>query len=251
MNPNELDWHYVNLKSRPDRDQHARDQFARHGITPTRFDAFTPDQWNREPEKVERMRNRTPGAIGCYQSQVALIREAHLTGKTVVVCEDDVVFCSDLPKRLDYITANMPRDWDIFYLGATFHVPGVWCHHADCATWGEIGVDVEPTADPHILRTYGIWGTYCYIVNPANAGKVYDLMEANIHGADGIDHLAIRLGPKLRTFCFVPGCVWQYDNESNIGSGITRFSGFKKLGPYAWTERMENFDPTTFDWKAQ
>jgi len=244
----DIDWYYINLASRPDRDNHAREQFQRYNIRARRFEGFTPEEWPGDSTKVDRMRKRTPGAVGCYQSQMHIIRLAQGGDRVVAVCEDDVVLCNDLEKRLDYIDSNLVWDWDIFYLGATFHVPGVWCHHKDCATWGSIGVDAEPTTDPRILRTYGIWGTYAYLVNPKNAAKVCTLFDEHIHQSDGIDHLAIRLGSRLNTFCFIPGCAWQYDSESNIGNGITRFSSFKKLGPYAWTDRMEEFNPLGFDW---
>ncbi len=28
-----------------------------------------------------------------------------------------------------------------------------------------------------------------------------------------------------------------------------RFSGFKELGDYVWTENMNDFDPAAFDWQ--
>jgi hypothetical protein len=99
------------------------------------------------------------------------------------------------------------------------------------------------------MRVYGEWGTYAYLVNGKNADKVLRLFNDNIHRARGIDHLAIILGDRLNAFCFVPGCAWQYDNQSNIGNGITEFSHFKSLGPYVWTYKMDEFDPTEFEWK--
>ncbi len=247
------DWHYVNLKSRPDRREHAEAEFAKAGISAQRFEAFTPDQWTGDPAKVARMQagvpGGTPGAIGCYMSQTAVIRTVVDSDRIVGVCEDDICFCEDIQKRLGYIGEHLPAEWDIVYLGATVHVPGEWYKHPDCEEWAHLGRDAEPTADPHIMRVYGEWGTYGYLVNGRNARKVLDLFDANIHRARGIDHLAMILGPQLKQYCFVPGCCWQYDNQSNIGDGITRFSGFRELGPYAWTDRMEDFDPTRFDWE--
>ncbi len=249
----DIAWHYINLASRPDRNRHAMVAFTEVGLPARRFEALTPAQWTGDPAKVARMQagvpGGTPGAIGCYLSQTEVIRTVVDTDKIVAVCEDDICFCNDFPKRLQYITEHLTWDWDIFYLGATFHVPGVWCHHKDCKDWGAIGRDAEPTTDKHIMRVYGEWGTYAYFVNGRNARKVLDLYDANIHRARGIDHLNIILGDRLNSYCFVPGCCWQYDNESNIGTGVTRFSHFKKLGPYAWTDRMEDFNPSTFDWE--
>lgn len=245
-----IEWWWINLSSRPDRREHAEKEFAKAGIKAERFEAFMPDQWPGPEKMVAKMRATTPGAIGCYQSQTEVIRTVLDTDRIVAVCEDDICFCSDMPKRLEYIAEHLTWDWDIFYLGATFHVPGVWCHHKDCENWGTIGVDAKPTPDPHIMRVYGQWGTYSYLVNGRNARKVLDLFDANIHRARGIDHLCIILGNRLNAYCFVPGCAWQYDNLSDIGHGVTLFSGFKKLGPYAWTEKMTDFDPRWFDWQT-
>ncbi len=245
-----IEWHYINLASRPDRDRHARAEFAKAGLTARRFEAFLPKHWEGTPEQVARMQAGTPGAIGCYHSQMEVIRTVVDTNRIAGVCEDDICFCSDMPKRLAHIAEHLTWDWDIFYLGATFHVPGEWYKDPDCKEWGAIGKDVEPTFDKHIMRVYGEWGTYGYLVNGCNARKVLDLFDANLHRARGIDHLAIILGDRLNAFAFVPGCCWQYDNESDIGCGyITQFSRFKELGPYAWTEYMEDFDPAGFDWE--
>ena len=250
VNPQDIDWRYINLDSRPDRKEHAELEFAKCGISVKRYPARLPKHWMSPLENVERMQNRTPGAIGCFMSQMHLIWRAHNEQKVVAVCEDDVCFCKDLPKRLDYIANAVTWPWDIIYLGATFHVPGKWYANPECQDWASLGKDVATTEDPRILRTYGIWGTYAYLVNPATAERTHKLFSKNIHRADGIDHLAILLGPQLHTYCFVPGCAWQYDNPSDIGDGITRFSGFKKLGPYVWADHMEDFDPTTFNWQT-
>jgi GR25 family glycosyltransferase involved in LPS biosynthesis len=254
MNWRDISWHYVNLDSRPDRREHAEQQFARHGIEVRRQRGFLPDEWPGDPADVARMRATTPGAIGCYHSQTQIIRDHARPGNVVAVCEDDVCFCEDLPKRLQYIEDHIwwdeTWDWDIFYLGATFHTPGEWYKHVDCKDWGpRLGCDAQPTTDPHFMRVYGEWGTYAYLVNGNNAGKVLHLLDENVHRSRGIDHLFIILGDAVNAYCFAPGCAWQYDNQSNIGRGVTEFSGFKKLGPYVWTDRMEDFDPTTFEWR--
>lgn len=254
MAPQDLEWWYINLPERPDRRAHAEEQFRLAGIgNVLRFEARRPDDWNGPPEKVHRMMHRTPGAIGCYHSQSTLIAYAGTSGKYVVVCEDDATFCHDLQARLEYICGWLRRsgvDWDLFWLGGTFHNPSEWCHRSDCKVWGPmIGRDVEPTDDPRILRTYGIWSTYAYIVNPANALRVHHLFYQEMQASDGIDHLCIILGPRLNCYCFVPGCVKQYDNQSNIGNGITRFSGFAKLGPHWYQDRMDQFDPTNHEWR--
>jgi GR25 family glycosyltransferase involved in LPS biosynthesis len=245
-----LDNWVINLAHRTDRMAHANQQFARANLPVDRFEAFLPEEWPGPEEKVARIRARTPGAIGCYQSQTHVIRTAVGSDRIVGVFEDDVCFCEDLQDRLAYLEEHLTWDWDVLYLGATFHVPGVWYANPDCAAWHHRGRDVEPTDDPHILRVFGEWGTYAYFVNGRNARKVLDALDEMLPNSDGIDHNFIRIGDALNCYCLVPGAAWQMDNASDIGTGgFTHFSHFKKLGPYVWTERMEDFDPSTFDWE--
>lgn len=241
-----LNWYYVNLDSRPDRRKHAEAQFASIGVTPERVRGELPGD-HIGPRKFERMRKRTPGAIGCYVSQRSIIERGE-PGNVVAVCEDDVVFAKDVPKRLEYAAEALPDDWEVFYLGATFHVPGEWHRRVECHEWAHYQADVIPTDDPRILRVFGMWGTYAYFVNGDHAGKVLALLEENCVRSDGIDHNFMILGDKVKAYCLVPGMAWQYDNQSNIGDGVTYFSGFKKLGPYVWQDYMEDFDPSTYAW---
>ncbi len=234
---------YVNLASRPDRNEHAQAQFAKAGVEARRFEGYLPKDWPGLPTKVARMQARTPGAIGCMMSQMHVMRNYQGGDRMVGVFEDDVVFCDDFQKRMDYIAKTMNWEWDILWLGATVHInPAVW--HVDT-----IGQDAHRTTDKRILQCFGIWSTYAYFVNGKSVERVLSLLDQNMYRADGIDHCMIKyVEPHLKTYCFVPGCCWQYDNQSNIGNGVTEFSHFRKLGPYVWADRVEDFDPDTFYW---
>ena len=105
------------------------------------------------------------------------------------------------------------------------------------------------TDDPRIIRTYGCFCTYAYIINKNSLEKIIKLLDENVHLSMGIDWLFILLQPRLKTFAFVPGMVKQMDNQSDIGDGITVFSGFSKLNGteensrYWWQNKMEDFNP--------
>jgi len=240
----EVEWWYVNLPQRTDRDVHARKQFAKHALHARRFEAFLPSDWHEKPGDTDKMRP-TPGAIGCYLSQRHLTRTVQGTDRIVGVCEDDVLFCDDLCDRLQYIEDNFDLDWDVFWLGSTYHInPPVW--HKDT-----LGKDFELTGIKYIHRAFGCWGTYAYLVNGRSVRKILELFEQNVHRARGIDDLYIMLEPKLNTFCFTPGMAFQIDGPTNIGvggDGITRFSHFHKLGPYVFTKRLTDFDYDNFNW---
>lgn len=237
-----IDWAYVNLHQRPDRQAHAAAEFAQQGIVPRRVPGLlsTRDTWYPTP-LTQRMYNRTPGAIGCWLSQMTALRSAP-QDKIAAVCEDDVCFCKDLRERIAYLGAHVPANWDIVWLGATFHCnPPVW--HKDT-----LGFDAKRVGH-RIFRGFGIWSTYAYLVNPRSAARILDMMDTYMADSDGIDHCAILyLEPQLNTYFMVPGCAWQVDGQSNIGTGVTEFSAFRRLGPYAWADRMQDFDPDTFNW---
>jgi GR25 family glycosyltransferase involved in LPS biosynthesis len=226
---------FVNLDIRDDRLRHMQKQFRRIGLRAVRQKGILPHEVKGDRSKYKAMLNRTPGALGCHMSQVEVMKKALDIGKHAFVMEDDLVFCTDFNERLEYIERFLDgREWDVFWLGATFHSnPPVW--HKD--------KDAERTEDPRILRTYGIWSTYAYIVNHSSISKIINLLDENVHDSPGIDTLFIKLQPQLNTFCFIPGCVKQFDNKSNIGTGMTVFSNFASLGAYWYQETMHDFNP--------
>lgn len=252
---------FINLDHRTDRLKHMQEQLSRIGLNATRTRGLLPQEVNEPHDKIAVMQARTPGAIGCHYSQVSIMETALSLGKSAFVMEDDLIFCADFNKRMEHIENFLnTRDWDIFWLGGTYHVGGNYGWHKNnhgnepklCTC--TLGKDAEQTDDPRIMRTYGIWGTYAYIVNHKAIPHILNLLDQNVYRSIGIDWLFIMLMPELKTYCFAPGCVKQMDNLSDIGlngdkPAITYFSGFKNLGPYWYQERMEDFNPLQFNWQ--
>lgn len=244
---NDYHWMYINLDSREDRREHMQNEFSRIHIHANRLPAILPTEVNQPPHKLYTMLNRTPGAIGCHYSQVKVMEQALAAGKNAIVFEDDLIFCDDFKERLEYIQRFMDNnEWDIFWLGGTYHVDPTWhkskngqhahpdlqmCH---CT----LDKDWEFTKDTRIVRTYGCWSTYAYIVNYNSLERILDLLDQNVYRSMGIDWLFILLQPNLNTFAFNPGCVRQYNNQSNIGSGITDFDTFANLGKHWFKDKL-------------
>lgn len=232
---------YLNLEHRVDRRERMENSLTALGLHAWRTpggQAYAGDQ-----ERVRVMRERTPGTIGCYVGQCAIMQEALKLGLHAFVMEDDVVFCDDFWDRLKIIGWFLDaRPWDIFWFGGTYHLnPPVW--HKD-----DLGRDVERTNNDRILKTYGIWSTYAYLVNRESIQKVLHGLERVLPTSVGIDTSMIQLQPEWETFCFAPGCVKQYDSWSDIGNDMTYFSNFDKLGPHWYQERMEHFNPGMYNW---
>lgn len=246
---------YINLDHRTDRREKMEQELERVGLNAERIRGMPYQEYNGDQSKVQVMFNRTKGAIGCHYSQVKIMEMALNKGKSAFVLEDDVVFATDVIKRLDYAQDFLNNhNWDVFWLGGTYHLnPPRW-HDAghtnselpncDCT----LNKDIECTEDPRILRTYGCWSTYAYIVNYNSLPKILKLLEDNVHESIGIDWLFIKLQPKLNCYCFAPAMAKQYDNQSDIGNGVTYFSEFHKLGQFWFADKMEDFDPLTFNW---
>lgn len=251
---------FLNLEHRKDRLEHMQLQLNRIGVDAIRTLGRKPNEYDLSDPKVQVMLNRTPGAIGCHFGQIEIMKKAHVFGKHAFVMEDDLIFCEDFKIRLkcmgDFLGS---RDWDVMWLGATFHSPAFWHPEGsskmppDCSA--HLGKDFEHTEDPHFKKTYGAFCTYAYIVNHTSIEKILSLFDEHLHTSIGIDWLFIKLQPKLNCFAFVPGSVKQMDNQSDIGNGITMFSGFSRLNgteensKYWYQNLYHEFDPNTFAWK--
>lgn len=257
---------FVNLDTRKDRLDHMTKELSRVGISAVRQRGIPWRELNPNDPNLQVMLNRTPGAAGCHASQVEVIKKAFEIGKNAFVMEDDIVFASDIHERMDYIDKFLAgKEWDIFWLGATFHSPAYWHKKGqsnmrpDCSA--QLGKDFDDTGDPRIKRTYGAFCTYAYIVNYKSIQKVLGLLDKHLHESIGIDWLMIKIQPQLQCFAFVPGSVRQMNNLSDIGTNrdgtpaMTVFSGFSKLNGteensrYWFQDKIENFDPNTFQWR--
>lgn len=242
---------YINLAHRTDRNEHMKRELARVGLEAIRFPALKTSEHVWDEYKTNVMQKRTSGAIGCHYSQVAVMEEALKQNKDAFVMEDDLIFCTDIKERLDYIQHFLnTHEWDVLFLGGTVSIDPYWhkkghspdLQMCDC----NLEVDAERTDDPKILRTYGAFSTHCYIVNKNSIEKILKYFDENVHLSMGIDWLLIKMQPQLKAFMFVPGCVKQMDNLSDIGNGITRFSGFKMLGEHWFQDKMEDFNYDNF-----
>lgn len=233
---------FVNLDHRQDRLVRMIASLDAVGLRASRTRGILPAEYAGDRARVEVMRKRTPGAIGCYFSQLSIMETALKVRKHAFVMEDDLVFCSDFHKRMFVIDkfCEVHPQWDVIWLGGTFHINPPY--------WHKRTRDAEVTDDPRMIRTYGAFCTYAYVVNKRSLDTVLELLDRQLETTIGIDYSFIRIQPRLHTYAFVPGCVKQYDNQSDIGKGMTIFSGFSKLGPYWFQDKMEDFDPATFDW---
>lgn len=101
----------INLVDRSDRRREIIDQLNHvGGLAPniSFFDAHRPDAPGEFPSL---------GARGCFESHLAILREAHERGsKTLLVLEDDLDFTREGRARIESeITELAAREWSFFY----------------------------------------------------------------------------------------------------------------------------------------
>jgi len=252
---------FVNMDHRGDRLTHMLNQLNKVGLNATRTRGMRPDEYKGDYTKVATMLRRTQGALGCHMSQVQVMKDALERNLHAFVMEDDLVFCEDFSKRWDYIQDWMvSHEWDVFWLGSSFHCNPPYWHNKGGSTdrrnnaSSELGYDAKQTDDIRIVRTYGAFATFAYLVNKSSIEKILTMFDEHIHKSIGIDWLFILLQPQLKCFSFVPGSIKQMNSMSDIGVGMTNWSGFLKLNgtlensAYVYQERMEDFDPLNFNW---
>lgn len=208
--------------------------------------------------KTARMRTNGNGTVGCTVSHLSILNDCLYRGVDAFVMEDDLDFATDTVKRLDnaenFLNEN---EWDIFFLGGTYHVnPCVWhsnnghSHiHPEMANCNcHLNRDAERTENPRIIRTYGCWCTYAYIINKDSIRKILDLSYYHMDNTYALDQLWIKLQPMLKCYAYIPAIAKQYDCISDVQGHQHQFSNFSKLGGYWWQNLETDFDPNNFDW---
>lgn len=252
---------FVNLDHRTDRLAHMTEQLNRIGLSATRTRGMKPEEYKGDFSKVATMFKRTQGAVGCHFSQLKIMQDALQQDKHAMVMEDDIVFCEDFEQRWEAINHWLESsDWDVFWLGSSFHINPPYWHCKGGSkdqrnnASAELGYDAKVISPGNrIIQTYGAFATFAYLVNKNSIAKILDLMDEHLHKSIGIDWLMILLQPQLKCYAFLPGCVKQMDSQSDIGDGITRWSGFLQLNgtkensAYVYQERLEMFDPYNFN----
>lgn len=244
---------YLNLDKRYDRLLHIQSELNRVGIKAERTRGKLPEEFNSTDPKIQVMWNRTKGAVPCHYGQVEIMKKALAAGKHAFVMEDDCILASDVKERLIIAEEFLKdKDWTALWGGGTYHKNNdTWWHkkghsidlqQCNCT----LGVDAEKTDSKYFVRTYGAFSTHCYIINHKHIQDVLDFLDKNVHLSMGIDWLMILMQPNVYAYSFVPGFARQLDNMSNIGNGVTNFSGFARLGTHWFQDKMENFNYDTF-----
>jgi GR25 family glycosyltransferase involved in LPS biosynthesis len=123
----------------------------------------------------------------------------------VLICEDDAKFRQDFVQSLDEYMADLPQDWDIFYLGAVKN-------------------ETRPV-NKHWVRQVVSTGTQAYCVNPAKVDLFIQIAREFDHHID----VAYRVwANRTNAYIAQPNLVIQHDGFSDLrGELVSDFQGFQ------------------------
>ena len=96
----------INRSDRPERLRHAHEELSKQNLNVHVFKAIVG----------------RPGWKGCRDSHLQIM-EMCRNEETFLVLEDDVVFLGDYHSAVEQAMAELPRDWDCLFLGASPQEP--------------------------------------------------------------------------------------------------------------------------------
>jgi glycosyl transferase, family 25 len=215
----------VNLPERLDRLKSAKKQLARAGWS------LGPAQVQRFPAHsfADRAGFPNAGARGCFQSHLECLRRAQRDHReSVLILEDDITFCSALPRLSQSVLSQMESlNWDFVYFG----------HEGT----GEIPRAERNTPEVHFdrwstdLLTTHFYGVSARILSRLIAhldhiaNGVEGDQEAGPMPLDGAYNIFRRNNPDVRCLIAVPKLGWQRPSRSDIMPKA--FDGLRVLHP--------------------
>lgn len=125
--------------------------------------------------------------------------------ENVLICEDDAIFRDDFNEVIDEYMADLPPNWDIFYLGALKN-------------------QIAPM-NKHWVRQIETTGSHAYCVNPDKVDLFIHIARENEKWID----VAYRLWcDRTNAYIAHPNLVIQSDGYSDLRESETQdFKGFK------------------------
>lgn len=144
--------------------------------------------------------------VATIKSHMGVIKDAiYNEYDKIAIFEDDIIFCDDFDKRLKYYIENIPKDWDIMYLGSNLN---------SCQ---------EPALIKHgIYKVKESYGCFAIILNNKNG-----LFQKIVNGENyniPYDNYIRSLQKELNCYVFKPFFVKTLYTQSDINPDRGEFS---------------------------
>jgi GR25 family glycosyltransferase involved in LPS biosynthesis len=172
----------INLDKRLDRWEESQKEFQKINIEVERYSAF-------DGNKIKNVENlfvghfEKAGQFGCLISHLNIIKKAKESKiPSVVILEDDVVFCDNFNQEFNLSMIEMPKDWDMIFFGSNHvHSPikisdricklrraySAHCYVIRDRMYDELIGLIEPMNEPLDVTYANIQSTHnCYVFNP-------------------------------------------------------------------------------------
>ena len=179
----------INLAKATDRLAQAQDNFKKLGTKFLRIEAVNTCYL---PKKINMWSQ--PGQLGGATTHNLCAKVAkHMNWDHVAIFEDDFVLCEDFEQRLETGVKQLPKDWDIVFLGG--------CRHQAPPTY----------YSDNLVRANKTFGMVGYILNK----KFYDkyIECTNDIGNLGIEYGLFKYQHKVNSFAIYPEVITQKDHQ--------------------------------------
>lgn len=197
---------YINLESRPDRNEHVMDELNRIGLDQkaVRFNAIKLANGQKNS-----------GALGCSMSHLKCLEIAKSNNwPHVLICEDDIMFLDPsflISQMNTFFSKNM--SWDVLLLAGNNMLP----YSAVDNTCIQVG---------HCLTTTGYIVQNHYfdtLIKNYKEGIVQLMKNPEDKKTYAIDKYWIRLQQQDKWFLIIPLSVIQREDYSDIEGKVTNF----------------------------
>ena len=181
----------INLDKRSDRWSRMRSRFSENGLDlVVRFPAIDgatltiPASWQS-----------FPGAYGCLQSHLAVVKQAREKAQpSVLIFEDDVVLAPELNKTFDRYVDQVPPDWDMLFFGAIHGPPLI-------------------KVARNLVRVKHSLSTFAYALKHT----IYDeFIEQARKATNVLDESTRALQRDFNCYCFKPNVAWVEEDYSDV-----------------------------------
>lgn len=147
------------------------------------------------------------GQVGCLISHLETLKLAKKNNyKSILILEDDVVFCENFESKLNNIYNNFPNDWDMFYLSGSLIKEGKKYNYYS-----------------ELISTHT---THCYAVNSSAYDILIKLLENNIF-TKPVDSSYVSIQESLKSFISMPIISYQESGFSDIHNSHASYDSIK------------------------
>lgn len=147
------------------------------------------------------------GAIGCLLSHLEILKIAENNKySSILILEDDVGFAENFQQKIEKLSNNFPKEWDMFYLSGSLIKEGKQFENYS-----------------ELLSSHT---THSYAVNSSAYKTLIKLLIKNIY-TKPVDSCYVSIQPSLKCFIAKPFVTYQLHGFSDIHNSKVDYQSIK------------------------